>query len=125
MDDLLPGGPAFFKQTRVDSASMLRLIGALDLDLDCAGVCAPGHIQPGAARGRRDTPGGLIDSFCAGSWRTRPRWTLQNRQLVDSQNRQFLTPAETGEFYFVPSSVRKSVWTFVRQLRGPHLSTWA
>ena len=52
MDDLLPGGPAFFKQTRVDSASMLRLIGALDLDLDCAGVCAPGHIQPGAARDR-------------------------------------------------------------------------
>jgi hypothetical protein len=37
----------------------------------------------------------------------------------------FVVPAETGEFYFVPSSVRKSVWTLVRQLRGPHLSTCA
>jgi hypothetical protein len=26
-----------------------------------------------------------------------PRWTLQNRQLIDSQNRQFLRAAETGE----------------------------
>jgi hypothetical protein len=31
--------------------------------------------------------------------------------------------AETGEFYFDVASVRKSVWTFVRQLFGPHLST--
>jgi serine/threonine protein kinase len=29
---------------------------------------------------------------------------------------------ETGEFYFVRSSGRKSVCNFVRQLRGPHLS---
>lgn len=29
------------------------------------------------------------------------------------------------EFYFVASSVRKSVWTLVRQLRGPHLRTCA
>src|SRR5262249_8993159 len=33
--------------------------------------------------------------------------------------------AETREFYFEVSSVRKSVWTFVRQLLGPHLSTCA
>ena len=32
--------------------------------------------------------------------------------------------AEPVEFYFVPSSVRKSV-DFVRQLRGPHLSMCA
>ena len=32
---------------------------------------------------------------------------------------------ETGEFYCVASSVRKSGWTLVRQLRGPHLSTCA
>ena len=25
------------------------------------------------------------------------------------------------QFYFEASSVRKSVWTLVRQLRGPHL----
>jgi hypothetical protein len=30
--------------------------------------------------------------------------------------------AETCEFYFVASSVRKSVWTLVR---GPHLRTCA
>jgi len=35
----------------------------------------------------------------------------------------FRLAAETSEFYFVPSSVRKSVCTFVRQLRGPHFST--
>ena len=33
---------------------------------------------------------------------------------------------ETGvEFYFKASCRRKDVWTLVRQLRGPHLSTWA
>jgi hypothetical protein len=57
------------------------------------------------------------------SW---PRWTAQNPPLIDSSN-----PAIFGqglrlvEFYFVASSGRKSVWTLVRQLRGPHLSTWA
>jgi hypothetical protein len=47
------------------------------------------------------------------------------QQLIDSQIQQFLEAAETGEFYFVPSSVRKSVWTLVRQLLGPHFSTCA
>src|SRR5215831_9303653 len=37
----------------------------------------------------------------------------------------YLTTAETREFYFEVSSVRKSVCTFVRQLRGPHLRTCA
>ena len=33
---------------------------------------------------------------------------------------------ETGvDFYFRASFERKAVWTLVRQLRGPHLSTWA
>ena len=33
---------------------------------------------------------------------------------------------ETGvEYYFTASCVRKSVWTLVRQLRGPHFSTCA
>jgi hypothetical protein len=55
-----------------------------------------------------------------------PRWTGQNRPFVDTSK-----PAISGErleasqFYFVPSSVRKSVCTFVRQLRGPHFRTWA
>ena len=55
-----------------------------------------------------------------------PRWTAQNRPLIDSSKPATTgVAAETMEFYFVASSVRKSVWTFVRQLRGPHLSTCA
>jgi hypothetical protein len=50
---------------------------------------------------------------------------LKTGNLWTGQNRQFPGAAETSEFYFVPSSVRKSVCTFVRQLRGPHFSTWA
>jgi hypothetical protein len=37
----------------------------------------------------------------------------------------FCRLTETNEFYFVASSVRKSAWTFVRQLRGPHFRTCA
>jgi hypothetical protein len=55
----------------------------------------------------------------------KPRWTVQKQQLIDRQNQQFLRPASTSEFYFVPSSGRKSVWTLVRQLLGPHFSTCA
>ena len=50
---------------------------------------------------------------------------LKTGHLSTGQNRPFPAAAETSEFYFVPSSVRKSVCTFVRQLRGPHLSTCA
>ena len=50
---------------------------------------------------------------------------LKTGNLSTGQNRHFLGPAETSEFYFVASSERKSVWSFVRQLRGPHLSTCA
>ena len=49
---------------------------------------------------------------------------LKTGNLWTGQNRQF-PAAETSEFYFVPSSVRKSVCTLVRQLRGPHFSTCA
>jgi hypothetical protein len=54
-----------------------------------------------------------------------PRWTAENRQFVDRAKPAISRTAETSEFYFVPWSVHKSVCTFVRQLRGPHLSTWA
>jgi hypothetical protein len=50
-----------------------------------------------------------------GQFKTGNLWT--------GQNRQFAGAAETALFYFVPSSVRKSGWTFVRQLRGPHFSS--
>ena len=62
----------------------------------------------------------------AGSIRSGPRWTPQIRPLIDGSK-----PAISAgrprpmQFYFASSSVRKSVWTFVRQLRGPHLSTCA
>jgi hypothetical protein len=60
---------------------------------------------------------GLTDAYnLGGQVKTGNLWTGQNRQFP---------AAETSEFYFVPSSVRKSVWTFVRQLRGPHFSTCA
>jgi hypothetical protein len=55
-----------------------------------------------------------------------PRWTSENRPLIDrAKPASTERAAETGEFYFEPSSTRKSVWTFVRQLRGPHLRTCA
>jgi hypothetical protein len=54
-----------------------------------------------------------------------PRWTSENRQFVDGSKPAISPVAETSEFYFVASSGRKSVWTLVRQLRGPHLSTCA
>ena len=54
-----------------------------------------------------------------------PRWTSENRQFIDRAKPAICPAAETSEFYFVASSVRKSVWTLVRQLRGPHLSTCA
>jgi hypothetical protein len=51
-------------------------------------------------------------------------------QWKTATDRQFKTghharAAETSEFYFVPFSARKSVCSFVRQLRGPHLRTCA
>jgi hypothetical protein len=67
-------------------------------------------------------------------WFVWVRQALRGRSSVDSgkpaTDRQLKTghherAAETSEFYFVPFSVRKSVCSFVRQLRGPHLSTCA
>ena len=56
-------------------------------------------------------------NFLGGQLKTGHRWTAQNRP--------FRRAIETGDFYFDTSSVRKSVCTFVRQLRGPHLRTCA
>jgi hypothetical protein len=58
------------------------------------------------------------DAVLGGQLKTGQLWTPQNRPF-------FGGAIETVEFYFVPSSVRKSGCTFVRQLRGPHLSTCA
>jgi hypothetical protein len=66
-----------------------------------------------------------ISSFRATVSLDPPRWTAENRPLADGAKAAISAASETGEFYFVPSSVRKSVCTFVRQLRGPHLSTCA
>ena len=50
---------------------------------------------------------------------------VKTGNLSTVQNPHFPAATETSEFYFVASSVRKSVWTLVRQLRGPHFSTCA
>src|SRR5258706_822864 len=40
-----------------------------------------------------------------------PRWTAENGQFVDrAKPANFRRLTETGEFYFVASSVRKAVW---------------
>jgi hypothetical protein len=48
---------------------------------------------------------------------------LKTGNLSTGQTGNFRRLTEAREFYFVASSVRKSVWIFVRQLRGPHFST--
>ena len=55
--------------------------------------------------------------FLGGRLKTGHLWTCQNRP--------FRWAVETSEFYRTGSSVRKSVSTFVRQLRGPHFRTCA
>ena len=45
---------------------------------------------------------------------------LKTGHLWTCQNRPFRWAVETSESYRTGSSVRKSVSTFVRQLRGPH-----
>lgn len=42
-------------------------------------------------------------------WYLDPRWTAENRQFVDSAKPAISRATETSKFYFVPSSVRKSV----------------
>ncbi len=55
-----------------------------------------------------------------------PRWTGQNRPLVDTSKPAISDERiEASEFYRTLSPDCKSVWTFVRQLRGPHFSTCA
>ncbi len=60
----------------------------------------------------------MIGAVCLGG-------RLKSGHLWTVQNRPFRQAVETREFYRTGSSVRKSVWTFVRQLRGPHFSTCA
>jgi len=50
---------------------------------------------------------------------------VKSRNLSTVQIPHFTAATETSQFYFVVSSARKSVCSFVRQLRGAHLSTWA
>jgi hypothetical protein len=50
---------------------------------------------------------------------------LKTGHLWTCQNRPFRWAVETSEFYRTDASIRKSVCTLVRQLRGPHASTCA
>ena len=50
---------------------------------------------------------------------------VKTGHLWTPQNRPFPAPETSVDLYFMASCVRKLVWTFVRQLRGPHLRMWA
>ena len=55
-----------------------------------------------------------------------PRWTGQNRPFIDTSKPAISGERlEASEFYRTLSPDCKSVWTFVRQLGGPHFSTCA
>ena len=54
-----------------------------------------------------------------------PRWTLQNRPFVDGAKPAISGRPRPVNVYLVASSWRKSEWTLVRQLRGPHRRTCA
>ena len=54
-----------------------------------------------------------------------PRWTSENRPMVDGVNPANGGGADGGDrSYFVTPSSGK-MWWRSRQLRGPHLRTWA
>ena len=85
----------------------------------CGGTASPSSLDDEVIEVRRH---GLFCALIRGG----PRWTGEIRPLIDrSKPATTGMAAETGEFYFVASSGRKSVWTFVRQLRGPHFRTCA
>jgi hypothetical protein len=55
-----------------------------------------------------------------------PRWTVQIRPFMVTAKAAISSErSRLSQFYFTPFAVGKSAWTFVRQLRGPHLSTCA
>ena len=59
-----------------------------------------------------------------------PPWAKNQRTFLftnpdSSDNPATTGRVETGEVYRVASSGRKSEWSLVRQLRGPHLRTCA
>jgi hypothetical protein len=83
-------------------------------------VARPGHLLHGVREisipTRADPRFGAIS----------PRWTGQNRPFVDTSKPAISGERiEASEFYRTLSPDCKSVWTFVRQLRGPHFSTCA
>jgi hypothetical protein len=53
----------------------------------------------------------------------RPRWTPQNRPVVDG-SKPASWASGLGDIYLVASSTGKASPTLIRQLRGPHLRTW-
>jgi len=101
------------------AAAPVRIARQQSLDTLGAVPIAPGPHRYAAegevARGRFQPM--LPDIGLGGRFKTDNSWT--------GKTDKYLTAAETSEFYFEVSSVRKSVCTLVRQLRGPHLSTCA
>ena len=76
-------------------------------------------------RGSRQERGALeqLANLCVSSLSLGGQFKTDNSWTGKTDN--YVATAETNEFYFEVSSVRKSVCTFVRQLRGPHLRTCA
>ena len=88
---------------------------------------------------RRTEASGLLLRRLLGRMVLEPVYPDQGRSLLRGPSVDRSNPAicghrksghfrrpETGvDFYFRASFERKAVWTLVRQLRGPHLSTWA
>jgi hypothetical protein len=79
-----------------------------------------------AFRIARETTGRLVATYTGDGTRALPRWTGQNRPFVDTSKPAIAGERiEASEFYRTLSPDCNSVWTFVRQLRGPHFSTCA
>ena len=111
------------------------------LSLDC-GLLSTVQLAARRKKGRRLSP-----LPCAGSWiRSSARSDRRNgtrlascvsprsadlgghlKPAINGQSKPAIKQRrpKTRKFYFEPSSVRKSVCTLVRQLRGPHLRTCA
>ena len=84
------------------------------------GQCRPLSREPDLGARWRGFEGGAqrpLARFLSGRVKTGHLWTPQNRP--------FPAPETSVDLYFMASCVRKLVWTFVRQLRGPHLRMWA
>ena len=111
-------GRAFVSMELVDGSTLADLLPAGGLPPDVLLKYAIHALSAAHAQGitHRDLkPSNVMTSVDV----SKPAISRQGKTGIFSGRR------DQVEFYFVGSPVRKSVWTFVRQLRCPHLSTCA